>query len=462
MKEQTKTLFKAGSYVYIEGDEDVEEVYIVEKGLVEFKSTNERVRSHGNSAGPGDVFGFISSLSRRPRMETAFAKVNSSVIIFTRERFLALLQKNSEIAIKLLNSYADELRLYDTMIFPLGGKGMFLPEDAQMFNLGSYYYQIKMQGNAYYVLSRYVMIYPQGENLKEARAMLADMQKAGTSKIPEPAPEGIYRRYGDKQIIFCEHEPGNELYIIKKGRVKIVKYHSDSEIILSVLKEGEIFGELAIVSDKPRNATAVSFGTTILLPINKDSLLKLMNKSSDLLKRIFTALSQRVLFTFIRTESKFYQKPITRIYAFLENKLIEDNISLKSREQHIFNFGVDELLKMTNTPPERVGAIMMEMSHDHNLTFTMGQTIIDNPTMVSSKARYYRSRDHLYESGEGEREEAPAPPPVAEPIEPEPGVEFVEDIADMKVPEPAVAVDIQGGPGSLFEELENDLEKQGE
>ena len=106
------------------------------------KAPIERVSTHGNTAAPGDVFGFISSLSRRPRMETAFAKVNSSVLVFTRERFLALLQKNSEIAIKLLNSYADELRLFDTMIFPMGAqKDLFLPEEEQLYNLGSYYYR---------------------------------------------------------------------------------------------------------------------------------------------------------------------------------------------------------------------------------------------------------------------------------------------------------------------------------
>jgi len=449
MKEQNKTLFRAGSYIYIEGDEDIDEVYIVETGLIEFKSTNERVRTHGSNAGPGDVFGFISSLSRRPRMETAFAKVNSTVITFTRERFLALLQKNSEIAIKLLNSFADELRLYDTMIFPINGRDdSFSAEDMQLFNLGVYYQKMDQNANAYYVLTRYKQMYPAGPDIKEAIALLGEIGKAGIRKIPEPVPEGIYRQYADRQIIFCEHEPGNELFIIKKGKVKIVKFHNESEIILSVLKEGEIFGELAIVSDKPRNATAVSFGTTVLLPIDKDSLMKLMRKSSDLLKRIFTAISQRVWFTFIRTESKFYQKPITRVYVFLENKLIEENISLKSKQPHAFNFGFDELLKMTNIPQTRVAAVIKELSRDQNLAFNVGVTVIDNPSLVSSKARYHRSRDHLYESDESGYDAPPQPAPRREPEEMP-----VEDIYDMKVPEPESGDGTTGTASALFDEL---------
>ncbi len=463
MSEQSKRLFKAGSYIYIEGDEDVDEVYIVEKGLVEFKSTNQRVRTHGENAAPGDVFGFISSLSQRPRMETAFAKVNTSVIVFNRERFLVLLKKNSEIAIKLLNSYADELRLYDTMIFPLGGvKGIFLPEEAQLYSLGMYYNNIKMLSNAYYVLSRYMKIFPDGSNRNGARKLLAEIEKTGIKRVPEPVPDSIYRQYADKQIIFCEHEPGYELYIIKSGRVKIVKYHGDSEIILSVLREGEIFGELAIVSDKPRNATAISFGTTVLLPIDKDSMLKLIQKSSDLLKRIFTAISQRVWFTFIRTESKFYQKPITRVYVFLENKLIEDNVSLKSREPHIFNFGIDELLKMNSIPNDKVATVMAELSRDQNLNFYMGQTVIDNPSLVSSKARYHRSRDHLYEgNGAGiimhPQEEETESVKFEEAAE----EEIAEDLADMRVPRREAEEMEHESAETLFEELDKDIGKSG-
>ncbi|OHD64973.1 MAG: hypothetical protein A2176_04245 [Spirochaetes bacterium RBG_13_51_14] len=459
MKDHNKTLYKAGSYIYIEGDEDVDEVYIVEKGLVEFKSTNERSSTHGNSAGPGDVFGFISSLSLRPRMETAFAKVNSSVVVFSRDKFLSLLQKNSDIAIKLLNAYADELRLYDTMIFPMAaGRDTFLPEDEQLFNLGLHYYRSVLKANAFYVLTRHQQMYPDGIKQHEARAILADIEKAGIRRIPRPVPEGIYRRYPDNQIIFCEHEPGDELFIIKKGKVKIVKYHGNSEIILSVLKEGEIFGELAIVSEMPRNATAISFGTTVVLPINKDSLLKLIKKSSNLLKRIFTAISQRVWFTYIRMESKFYEKPVTRIYVFLENKLIEDNVSLKSREPHSFNFGIDELLKMTGVPPDRVAHAMEELSRDRNLTFTMGQIIIDNPSLVSSRARYHRSRDHLYDGDSADRDEHHrdgAEFTVQKKLE----NELRETSADMKVPGPDPGDGAPDSAGNLFDEIEDELEE---
>ncbi len=451
MNDQTRTIYNAGSYIYIEGDADADNVFIVEKGLVEFKSSTNRVRSHGNMAETGDVFGAISCLSRRPRMETAFAKVNTAVIVFERKKFLSLLQKNSDIAIKLLNTFADELRQYDTMIFPMEiNQASLQPEDTKLFRLGKYFYEDNILINAAYVLNRYIELYPGGPEINEAKTMLAGIGKKGIQN-PKPTRNGIYLQYADKQIIFCEHEPGAELFIIKKGKVKIIKHHERSEIILSVLNEGEIFGELAIVSNMTRNATAISFGSVVLLPINKNSLMKLIQKSSDILKRIFTAISQRIWFTFIRMESKFFDKPITRFYVFLENKLIEDNNSHKRQDLRILNFGIDELIKMTNIAADKIPLVMEEVTKDRNLEFNIGQILIENPSLVSSKAQYYRSRDRLYE-GTGKQEKSPKIP-LAPSIS-TPGQSKNDQFIGFE-PEPAQT--LQTSAATLYEELENEV-----
>ncbi len=71
MIDSKKSVFKAGAYVYIEGDEDSDEIFIVEKGEVELKSVNEQVKKYKSIINAGEVFGFTSSLCRRPRMESA-------------------------------------------------------------------------------------------------------------------------------------------------------------------------------------------------------------------------------------------------------------------------------------------------------------------------------------------------------------------------------------------------------
>ena len=390
-----RNIFKKGSYIFIEGDEDVDSVYILEDGIVEQKKLNLDVKYYKNNMKKGDIFGFISSLCNRPRLESAFAKTDVSVIEMTKEHFITMLQKNSDIAIKVINYFADELRKYDNLMFSTDESLDKTRDDEKLFELGEYYFNNDIFENAYYILNRYIRLYPNGIMKDSARELIERIESTGLRSISEPVSSGLYREYLDKQIIFCEDEPGEELFLIKSGNVKIVKFHNRNEIMLSVLKENDIFGELAIVSDKLRNATAISHGPTELLPINKDSLIMMMNKSPEILKKIFISISQRVWFTYIRLEAKLYKRALTRIYVFIENKLIEENISLKSKRSYVFNFGINELLNMVYLEQDKVSDEIDEMFNDQNLCFNFGQIKVINASALSAKARFYRSRDNL-------------------------------------------------------------------
>jgi CRP/FNR family transcriptional regulator len=395
--EQTKkSLFKKDAYIYVEGDEDSETVYIMEKGTAELTSANKLVKRYKPVVSDGEVFGFISALCNRPRMESAIARRDSVVVAVPKNRFIFLMQKSPEIAIKLLRYFAEELRLYDEMMFSVSDReSSLLPEDMEMFNQGEYYHRAGEKAFAHYVLSRYLQIHPDGMRSDEAQSIIAGIESGGFKGTPAPRKDGIYKVYADRQMIFCENEPGEELYIIREGKVKIVKVNNNNEILLSVLREGEVFGELAIVSDKNRNASAVSWGRTVLLPIRKENLTWVLTKSPAIINKIFMAISQRIWFTFIMLEAKLYTKPITRLYSFLENKLLEGDISLHSKKPVSLNYSIEELLRMCEAPPSRRNSLMDSLTDDTNIEFNFRQVVIKNPSILASRAKTYKSRDHI-------------------------------------------------------------------
>jgi CRP/FNR family transcriptional regulator len=402
MSTRKKNKFKKGSYIYIEGDEDINTVYIIEEGSVGFESSNQYVNRYKKSAKSGDIIGFVSSLSNQPRIESACALTDTQVAELSKSDFLTILQKNSDIAIKIINYFADELRRYDNLIFDTGTSHDTQSNDMRIYKLGEYYFRENSYQHAFYILNRFLQLYPESGLKGQARTIIDKIESTGLRSISEPIRRGISHEYVNDQIIFCEYEPGDELFIIKEGKVKIVKYKNDNEIMLSVLKEGDIFGELAIVSEKPRNATAISFGQTKLLPLTKDSLIELLNHSPDMLNKIFSSISKRVWFTYIRLEARIHKKPITRIYAFLEDKLLEEGVSLREKTPHVFKFGINELLDMTDLTQEMVGNSMEEILRDTNLHFNFGQITVNDPSEISSKARYFRTRDNLFTGESGE------------------------------------------------------------
>jgi len=71
--------------------------------------------------------------------------------------------------------------------------------------------------------------------------------------------------FGPEQVIFEEGDYGEEMYIIKRGQVQVLRDFS----ILAELSDNAFFGEMALVSEEPRNATIKSVGDVEVLVLSK-------------------------------------------------------------------------------------------------------------------------------------------------------------------------------------------------
>jgi CRP-like cAMP-binding protein len=88
--------------------------------------------------------------------------------------------------------------------------------------------------------------------------------------------------YPENFVVFKEGEPGDKMFIIKNGMVKI--YHAgetpsfDKEI--AVLGDNDFFGEMALISDSPRNATAKTLEPSQVFIIKKVDFINLISTNS--------------------------------------------------------------------------------------------------------------------------------------------------------------------------------------
>jgi CRP-like cAMP-binding protein len=404
MSDIIKKSYKRGARIYLESEEESSEVFVVEKGEVELSGFPE-ARRFRSTLGPGDIFGFTTCLCRRPRMETVIARTDCTCAVLGRERFLETVQANPELATRVISYFAEELRAYDDMVAVPSEKAAAANEDARLFELGMHFVRAGRDAHALHALGIHQQLYPSSANAAEAQKTVSALRAKGAKPL-SPQQHGLARHYADGQMVFCEHEPGKELYIVKSGKVEILKVTPPEEMILSILREGDIFGELSIVSNRPRNATAVAIGETVLLPVARESLASLFEKSPVTIARILTAISQRLWFTFIRLQTSFFENPLTRAYVLLENKLMEERISLSSTKAVTLPLGIGEILGMARVPGDTQQKIAAVLTDDPNLSFQFRQVTIENPSSLESKARYFRTRDHLG-SHEGKPDQAP-------------------------------------------------------
>lgn len=79
------------------------------------------------------------------------------------------------------------------------------------------------------------------------------------------------REYPKNSVILFEDDPGDALFVVSGGQVKVVLIGEDGrEVILSVLSEGDFFGEMSLIDDEPRSAHVIAMKDSRLLVLRRD------------------------------------------------------------------------------------------------------------------------------------------------------------------------------------------------
>ncbi|MFZ0158351.1 MAG: Crp/Fnr family transcriptional regulator [Kineosporiaceae bacterium] len=97
------------------------------------------------------------------------------------------------------------------------------------------------------------------------------------------------------EVLFTEGDPGDRLYIIVEGKIKLGRASGDGrENLLAILGPGEMFGELSLFDPGPRNATATAVADTALLGVGSDDLATWLNGRPDVARQLLRSLARRL------------------------------------------------------------------------------------------------------------------------------------------------------------------------
>jgi CRP/FNR family transcriptional regulator, cyclic AMP receptor protein len=97
------------------------------------------------------------------------------------------------------------------------------------------------------------------------------------------------------QIIIQEGEPGDSLYTILRGKVKVCLYdESGREYILDIIESGGFFGELALIDELPRSANIISLENAEFLTINRRDFTRLLMENPTITISLLKTCSNRL------------------------------------------------------------------------------------------------------------------------------------------------------------------------
>lgn len=148
------------------------------------------------------------------------------------------------------------------------------------------------------------------EELLEGLALFKGFNRRDLRQI---VPLLYHRTFRPQERVFVQREVGSAMYIIQKGSVDILKEGEDSEPaqLLQRLGTGEFFGELALLSDVRRSASAVAYEPAELLVLFQSDLYDLIGREPELGVRLIRALSRIVGERLIRTSEELVRRNLT-------------------------------------------------------------------------------------------------------------------------------------------------------
>ncbi|HHU36818.1 MAG TPA: Crp/Fnr family transcriptional regulator [Treponema sp.] len=196
-------------------------------------------------------------------------------------------------------------------------------------------------------------------------------------------------------VIFSEFEPGDCFYLIQTGRVQLIKIVNGFEKNLDILQPSEIFGEMAILENSPRSATAIAYDEVKALEFNKANFEVLMMGNPAIAMKLLKTFVKRIYAQKRRFMILTVPDTMARVGdVFLMLDETQPNID-KSTDMRSFSISMDEVARWAGIPVETVEDEMhryidqgkMEMFDDH--------IVVKNITELTRYVNARRSKNSL-------------------------------------------------------------------
>jgi CRP-like cAMP-binding protein len=387
--------FAKNSYIIVEGKQNADRFYIIRTGKVLISKEVEVVAEEGgNMLGPGDFFGVVSTMSSHSHIETAKALTGVSLISVQKEQFPQLIQNNAPVAMKIILQFSRRMRYLDEALTKLTLKNSAESSPSQLFNIGEYYAKKNQYLQAFYAYNQYIKYNPQGADVATARMrMMKIAPYAKGVKLSFNSDEAI-RDYQKDSMIFSEGENGDELYIIKKGSVKIVKIVDNNEVLLAVLKNGDIFGEMALLESKPRAACAAAYEDCQVMVVNRNNFERMIVENPQMIARLTTLLAERIWSIYKQLANTLITNPLGRLYDALLIQLEKDRVPPKYNGSFSFDFGPLELANMVGLSPEEGKPVLKKIMENRNFKVVNGKLYVITASEIFRQSEYYKKIMH--------------------------------------------------------------------
>ena len=285
--------FRKGSYILVEGKNDSDKFYIIKTGNVKCFKMNDPNNISTKTLGPGDFVGVIPCMSGHSQIENVVALTDVSCISVRKDQYSELIEKNTSVALKIIRTFAHRVRSMNEQLTQLALNSISIDSPEHIFDVAEYYERVRRTDIAAYAYNAYLRECPQGIKAFDAEFRLNILRSPIVAQ-PYTSHSELIRSYKKDTMIFSESQSGSDMFIIQDGVVSISKVVDGNEVTLAMLKRGDMFGEMALLENKPRSASAIAHEDCRLMVVNRQNFDQMVGTQPQLISRLTTMLSERL------------------------------------------------------------------------------------------------------------------------------------------------------------------------
>jgi CRP/FNR family transcriptional regulator, cyclic AMP receptor protein len=209
--------------------------------------------------------------------------------------------------------------------------------------------------------------------------------------------ERLFARFGREvpkgEVLFREDEPGREMYIIQSGKIRISKKMRGLEKTLATLGRGDFFGEMSILNNKPRSATAEVVEDARLLVIDPQTFETMVRSNAEIAIRIIKNLSarlqeadQQIVNLLLRDNTSRLTNTLARL-ASQQGERTPQGIRM--------DMSMDELASSAGVPPAQVEEIMQKLISARILQAEGSQILIGSLELLDKFLHYLELKEEF-------------------------------------------------------------------
>ena len=384
--------FRKGSYLVVEGKENTDHFYIIQKGNVQcMKSSGSGLAP--TMYGPGDFVGVVPCMSDHLQIETAIATTDVMAISVRKEQYPELISQNTPVALKIIKTFANRMRVMNEMLTKATLHSVVQDTYEQIFKVASFYEQNALPDVAVFAYYQYLKTKPQGPNADTAKQKFVSLKPKTHAVYFEPTAEPA-RQYPKDTMIFSEAQTGSDMFIIQRGEVSITKVVNGNEVTLAVLKKGDMFGEMALIENKPRSANALAHSDCTLMVINRSNFNQMVATQPQLVAKLTTTLADRLWSMYRQLDNAALAEPLAKMIDMLSLQLEKQRVKIGLTKISMqTEFTPKDLANMCGIPSDSQPKAIYDFQQYDQIRIENGKIFIKDAQEVMKAAAFYRKHN---------------------------------------------------------------------